>query len=216
MDRDIKMILITVLLCCTHCSQPLSPVAGGNTSEVGNGMVVGRVVDPDGLPKQGVSVRAVPVDYAPSSEDITIDTFPRAVTDEHGSYTLQDLELNIYNLEAHFDTLAIYYDSLPVTDTETVNAPDLMLTATGTVIGVAYMRGLDDYSQIRMAVFIPGTSWRTNPLPGGQFYLRGIPAGDYQLQIKSWLPGYYSYMLDITVPARDTLDLDIIYIDKYQ
>jgi hypothetical protein len=217
--RNFISIVIAVLFLGLNCSvqdNPSSPVAGGSTSEVGNGIVVGCVIDPHGSPAPGVSVRAVPADFAPRSENITMDTFPHTVTDEHGSYMLENLELDIYNLEAYVDTLGIQYDSLPVLiDTGIVTAPDLMLTATGTIIGVARMAGVDDFSQTRMAVYIPGTSWRTSPLPGGYFYLRGIPVGDYQLQIKSWLPGYYSYMFDITVPARDTVDMDTIYVSKY-
>jgi hypothetical protein len=199
-----------------QCSSGGEQVAGGNTSEVGNGAVIGVVLCPDGSRASGARVRAVPVDYRPEVGDTTLDTFPEVQTDSGGQYLLDSLDVLVYNIEAEQESLAVMVDSVAVLDDVAPTlAPDAVLQGAGAITGVTIMENMSGQPQ-RLSVYLVGTDHRALPDQRSyepRFLFEYVAAGNYQLVVEPWLSGYYRYMFDVTVVAGNTVDMDTIWVN---
>lgn len=187
-------------------------MAGGNTSDVGNGVVAGMVRMPDGSAAPNARIRAVAADFAPVLDSVTSPNFIETTSDNDGFYVLSHIAQGIYTVEVFRNTLGGIIDSLAVHNTiDTTNAPDLYLTGIGLITGISYLAGADYYMQSRQNVFIKGTSFFTTPEYGGRFSLNQVPAGSYTLTIEP-MPPWVRQEIDVTVTGGTALDLDTIFV----
>lgn len=208
----LRLFGATLLLFALQCGQAGTDVAGGNTSDVGNGIVAGIVRMPDGSAAPNARVRAVAADFAPVLDSASLPDFIETTSDNKGYYVFSRIEGGIYTVEVSRDTLGVIMDSVMVRNTsDTSNVPDLYLTGVGTITGISYMAGADYYMQSRQNVFIQGTSFYTTPEYGGRFSLNQVPAGSYTLTIAP-MPPWVKRDIDVAVTAGATVDLDTIFV----
>ncbi len=202
--------MVSLLACCDGGDR----MAGGNSSEVGNGMVAGLVRNPDGTLATGVLVLALPVDYRPPA-DGDPDTLRYAYTDNSGEYSFSDMPLYSYNIQASRGTLAALVDSVALEEPSTaVTAPDAVLEQAGAVTGVAFIEGHHTQSN-QLDIYLAGTPWRmgrTDLEADSTFLIGGVAPGRYRLIVAPYIAGHYQYEFDIAIAAADTLRVDTIRV----
>ena len=193
-----------IFVCCDK-----TPTTAGNGSETENAFS-GRILYGDGSPAAGVSVRVLPVDNVPSiaaAKSIVV------TTDSNGYYNVAGLDSGLYNVEGLKDTLGVFIDSIAVKAKPSI--PVGILKTVGKITGVTHMEGQSDTNQVRVTLYMPGTSRITKPVIGGRFNFDNMPEGRYQLIIDP-LPQYVVKVIDIPVISGQTLDLDTIRLDLYE
>ena len=203
----ILSLIVPLLLLCNG----IGGVAGGNTSDVGNGIVVGRVLQPEGTLANIATVRVVSADFIPEFDSTVHPVFPEVTVDTSGIYRFNGITSGTYTIEAQADTLGTIVDSVTVTDpNDTTVVPDAQLTGTGSVAGVSYLVGLDYYTQMRQRVYIKGTSFYAIAEYGGAFRIDRIPEGEYNLTVEP-MPPWEQHTITIIITAGTTTELDTIY-----
>ena len=183
-------------------------VAGGNTSEVGNGRVLGMLYRPDGEPARGARVKLYPSGYDPTAGGA--DTVAWSITDNSGAFSIRALDTGYLNLQAHLDTLGRLIDSIGVSAAaDDIHVPADTLRRFGSVSGVVRLSGpTDPFMLIR--VFIGGSSYMTLTNPDSLFFLEGIPADRYDLVIHTGRTIYGGRTLSVDIPPGDTVRLDTV------
>jgi hypothetical protein len=208
MHRPIHLLALLLCVLCGCSGIGGERLSGGNTSEVGNGAVVGVLYRPGGARAAGATVHALPAGHPGTPE---IDTFPSAITNDQGEYALCGVDTGYHSIEATLDTLGTLIDSIEVRDTTAeIRAPDDTLRAFGAVTGVVVaVNNPDPY--FRFLVYVPGSSWGTVVYADSAFLLAGLPAGPRQIMLDGGRSAYgSSYWAFVT--AGDTLDIDTVFI----
>ncbi len=210
-----QLLFAVLIIVISHCSNNSMDVAGGNTSGVGNGVIMGKILKPDSTGASNTVIRAVPADFDPVIDSAQSVTFPEVIADASGFFILSQVTRGIYTIEANLDSLGTIKDSIAISvNNDTSIVPDALLSGTGTIIGFSYMPGQDYYAQSSQHIYIRGTSFFTCPEFGGRFILEKIPAGGYTLTIRPREPRE-PHEIDVIVSAGDTVVLDTIYSPLY-
>ncbi|OGJ92281.1 MAG: hypothetical protein A2268_06005 [Candidatus Raymondbacteria bacterium RifOxyA12_full_50_37] len=187
-----------------------------NTTHISAG-VKGKLVDASNNPVSGAIVRLYPVDYVPSTTAMKIRAANLDTTDDEGVYEIPNVDTGTYNIEGQKDTLGVFIDSIDVPDdTSIIDVPPGQLKKLGKITGITHMPGQSDTNQVRVNIYVPGTRRITLPNIGGRFTFDLMPAGRYQIIINPTLPTYNVKILDTTLNAGETLDLDTIFIKVYE
>lgn len=177
-------------------------------------VIKGRMVDSNGKPISGATIRLFPSNFVPSllkKAAISNDT-----TDGNGSYQIPVTDSGVYNLEGLNDSLGVFIDSIIIPDdSEDVVIPDTILKPLGAIKGISYMPGQNDTNQVRVTLYIPGTSRITKPAIGGMFSFNNIAEGRYQIILDPTLDEYNVKIIDTAINAGDTLDLDSIELPLF-
>lgn len=204
---------ICFLLCITlpslviHCGWK---TAG---SEVINEAVLGNatVYMPDGkTPANEAIVQIVPVDYVPGKEtdQIYIDT-----TDTIGEYTFSGIKEGIYNIIARKDSLICLLDSIHIEKESEI--PNDTLENAGSL--TAWVKLQPNHSPRTVIVQVIGTTeYYSNVDSTGQFTIKDIAAGFYQLRLEtSQSLGYTATIASVRIRTgmNDTLfdPIELIY-----
>ena len=208
--KNTLLIYSAALLLALQCTG-VNDTAGGTTSDVGNGIVTGKVLQPDGTGAQNATVRVVPADFTPKLDSSEPVLFPETNVTSAGRYIFAGITNGVYTIEAFTPTLGTLVDSIIVVETvDTTLVPDAQLRGTGTITGISYLVGIDYYTQSRQTIHILGTSLYTSPEYGGRFLLENIPEGDYILTIKP-IPPWEQHSINISIITDTTVNLDTIY-----
>ena len=142
--------------------------------------------------------------YASSSQARNIVSYSNCSSD--GTYRFENLESGTYTIYAisSDSTEKAVCKSVTVSSGSTVQIPDMVLTATGSVSGKIILDDSLD-NNIGFIVSAAGTSFFATTASDGQFTITGIPAGSgYQIVV---IKGSYAHLWqsDITVkPLEDT------------
>jgi hypothetical protein len=144
-------IFVLALLC--GCS--MLPLTGGGSSQQGNGIVTGRVVDVTGEPAPCAQVRLLPADYDPVKDPMVPDSL-MAITDDNGGYTLRPSQKGKYTIEV---VLAATKGTTLVTGIS-ITAADTILAPLATLRQPGYIK-LDLPNLVDTAsayAYVPGTT----------------------------------------------------------
>jgi hypothetical protein len=148
----ISLFAIVVTLYC-GCSNE-APIVGGS-SQQGNGMVAGMVVDTSGKSAAHVRVTLLPALYDPvkdsSSSDTLIDT-----TDDKGCYSIKGISAGNYTIMAFQELtgLKALITDITIAPSEAVSVKQATLKGTG-CIKVDFP---DTFTAINGYVYLPGTT----------------------------------------------------------
>lgn len=213
-----KPLLTIALLICfiIGCSNNPTKTIPNNTTHITTG-VKGRLLDLNNNPVSGAIVFLYPVNYIPSVGAFKSLSSNKDTTDENGTYEIANVDTGIYNIEGQKDSLGILIDSIPVVDdTSITNVPPGQLRKLGKITGITHMPGQNDTNQVRVNIYIPGTNRITLPNIGGRFTFDLMPANRYQIIINPTLPTYKVTIIDTTIIAGQTLNLDTVFLHVFE
>jgi hypothetical protein len=183
-------------------------VAGGNSSEEGNGRITGAVYTANGGYAVGATVKAIR--FAGDSI-LASDSFPITTTDQFGEYVFDSLDTGSYSIDARLGTMGAIVDGVHLKDYATpALAPGVILRGTGYVRGVVHLTGPSD-PYMRIDISIGGWPWiavRTHP--DSTFILGPVLDGDFTLTSAKIGAIYMGFMVPVTVITGDTTVVDTI------
>jgi hypothetical protein len=194
------------LFLCT-CSGGMQ-TAGGNSSEEGNGRIVGAVYTANGGGAAGATVKAI---RFTGNTDSLPDSIPVTLTDQQGTYTFDSLDTGLYSIEARLDTMGAIVEGVALNKYSTpVQAPGAILRGMGYIRGVVHLTGpFDPY--MRIDIVIGGWWWiKVRTHPDSVFVLGPVLDGDFTLTSTRIGALYQGFMVPVTVIAGDTTVIDTI------
>ncbi|MDD5673351.1 MAG: carboxypeptidase-like regulatory domain-containing protein [Chitinivibrionales bacterium] len=199
--------LLGIALCCACSMQPL---AGGGSSQQGNGVVMGCVVNPEGAPVAKVRVRLVPAQFNAVKDSATA-ALQAETTDVAGKYRIDSVRSGIYNIEAvqlEKRTRALVL-GVTVSGADTAPAPNAVIRQTGSIkVGVpANVDTMNGY------LFIPGTTiYQLLKNNNGYIDLDSVPANValavyYAINKSSVVPQLVKDTVSVTPGGSSTIAL---------
>jgi hypothetical protein len=219
-------LLSVVLLAIMNCTTDPVSTAGG--TETGDAMVTGMIVDANGNPVKGATVRMVPVGFdarqlakrlaktrsltAEQMRAALLAEVDSAVTDSNGVFSFDTVDTGTYNVLADSGTNLAYQDSVAVEPDTQTTVPTDTLKAPGSVRGVVRLQPGDDSRKV--FVIALGTFAVTAPSDSiGNFAMADMAEGTYSTRILSTLDDYgvldttFSVAAGIENVLADTIDL---------
>ncbi len=205
--KTLGILLITLLVLIIGCSVNPTTTAGG-TTDTGNAIIAGTLVDSLDNPVEGVIVSLIPEDYNPvlnTSEEIAVDT-----TDSAGRYSfiMEDSIPAVYNISAVYfqgGTRTLITGIQYTGDTVSVETGVLELS------GAIQIVVSDIIDKTQGYVFIPGTDIYKKLSPDQIFEINGV-----EYFVFDWLPSniqltiYYSEKDSLFTPVSIEEQLTII------
>jgi len=213
MLRQIKIPLLFLAIVLS-CSNP-TPTKSDSTPTTTGRVVKGKLLNESNQPISGAIVRIYSVDFVPSLGTGKRSASSPETTDTNGEFEIPNVDSGTYNIEAEMDSLAGFIDSVKVgKDTIDVKVPDKVLKKFGKITGISHMAGQNDTNQVRVTLYIPGTRRITKPIIGGRFSFDAVPEGSYQIIVDPTLSDYNVKIMNVSVSAGITKDLDTVMIEK--
>jgi hypothetical protein len=180
-----RLLLATILgaaLLAGCLFQPEDRVSGGGSSETTNGLVLGRVRNPDGTPAAGARVVLRQRSYLKESELALAKTgrfLAETRTDSTGAFALDSIDPGDYFLEANDSGKAGTLYEFSTGDRDTFLLEDKTMTPTATVLGTVAI----DSGRIGDAIVqIYGLDRLAHVDAAGHFAFSDLPAGSYTLR----------------------------------
>jgi hypothetical protein len=172
------IMLFAIALFCV-CSGPM--IAGGGSSQQGNGIIAGTARTPDGLPAAGASVRVRPSDYVETSSSLeTKGKIFDTITDGLGHFSVHGVAPDSFTVEINDRVNSAA--AIKVTVEQNDTALDLgncflhpyariagIVDTTGTRIYLVRVRGLERVVQVDS---------------DGHFVLPNLPEGAFDLLVQ--------------------------------
>ncbi|MBN1759814.1 MAG: hypothetical protein JW863_15915 [Chitinispirillaceae bacterium] len=200
------------------CSFP----GDSNGSGVGNGMITGKLFEPDGkTPANGAvvevwdrnahaGINSNDVVYTPTVLHLT-------QTDEHGVFSIDRIDPGIYAIEAFDDSenmARIDSVSIQTPDTRLDLLPDTLKTP-GAIRGKIALENSSDIAKVIIVCF--GKDLYCIADINGSFLLAPLAEGTYRLHILPTITDYIPIDIgEIRVTAADTVDLGTIVLQRYE
>lgn len=210
--KNFVVVLLLIMIWLGGCSKD-KPTAG-NSSESSNAFIMGKLVDTGSNPVAGALVRIYPADYVPSFGSGDSLSIPVETTDAKGIYRIGKQSKGVYNIEGEKGNTGAFIDSIEI-DQDSITVPDAILKLFGKVTGIIHMTGQNDTNQVRVTLYMPGTRRITKPNIGGRFNFDYMPEGSYQMIIDPTLNEYSVKVMNLSVSAGGTLNLDTVYLERY-
>ena len=215
--RTILWITLSIIGVLFNCGNKSTNTP---TAQTPSGKVVqGKLVDASGHPVSGASIRIYRYDFIPSislSKSLAAAAVDTGVTRSDGTYHLTSPDSGLFNIECLKDTLGVFIDSIRILhDSNSVNVSDKVMNRLGTIKGICHMAGQNDTLQVRVTIYMPGTDKVTLPNIGGAFSFNYVPAGRYQMIFNPTLNQYNVKVIDTTLTAGQTLNLDTVPLLAY-
>jgi len=183
-------------------------VAGGNTSEEGNGRITGAVYSANGGYAVGATVKAI---RFTGDSILASDSFPITTTDQFGEYAFDSLDTGSYSIDARLGTMGAIVDGVLLKNYSTpALAPGALLRGTGYIRGVVHLSGpFDPY--MRIDISIGGWPWiAATAHPDSTFIFGPVLDGDFTLISGRIGAIYMGFMVPVTVITGDTTVVDTI------
>jgi hypothetical protein len=182
--------------------------AGGNSSEEGNGRIMGAVYTANGGNAVGATVKAI---RFTGTSDSLPDSFPATITDTNGEYAFSGLDTGIYSIDARLGKMGAIVEGVLLKDySAPALAPGALLRGTGYVKGVVHLSGPSD-PYMRIDIVIGGWPWITvRTHPDSTFILGPVLDGDFTLTSAKIGALYMGFMVPVTVITGDTTVVDTI------
>ncbi len=192
--RTIFTLLITLAL-VTGCS--MNPTAGG-TTDTGNGVIAGTVVDTLGNPVSNTHVTLIPEFYNPVEDPA--DQLKTNATDASGNFAFSEVDSGTYNFQAYntvSGTRLLIFGV--IVNKDTVDMQNVMLRAAG----VELFTLPDTVDTVSGYVYIPGTILYENLCDERLIYDNGFLNMVFDSLPAGTLPGiYYGEINSPDAPVR--------------
>jgi|WetSurMetagenome_2_1015567.scaffolds.fasta_scaffold190011_1 hypothetical protein len=215
-----RSIVVAVLILAVSCTQDS---VSNKPTDIGQKIagISGKLFTPAQRPAAHVAIKLLPQDFIPwlsqakkaNPSGIT-DISYTFYTDSQGVYTLPLPDSGTYNLFGQIDSLMVYISRISVHDTQDISVPVDTVRLPGKIKGFTKLKSENDTDQVRVTLYIPGTKWITKPGIGGSFNFDALPQGTYQLIVAPDLDNYKVKVLDISISAGKTLNLDTIMLES--
>jgi len=197
------LVLVGTAAGVFHCS--VNDLSGGG-SDVGNGMVVGRIVSSDGKPAPNTSVSLIPINYNPQADktisDSLIDT-----TNSLGEYVFGMLKKGLYNIQA----VQLINRTRSLRNINVAGDTVSGLIDTLRQPGAVKVMLPDSVDVVNGYVYIPGTTIATVLIGSSGFIvLDSVPAGTISAVYYSTTGGSVSTVIryDVLVASGDTVTIE--------
>jgi len=157
-----------------NCS--VKQVAGGGGSDVGNGIILGKIVCSAGISPANTTVLLVPVNYDPVKDSSLLLTY-KTVTDSSGNYCFKSVPHGKYNIQARHrsaTSLALFISDINA-NADTTLVPDDSMYALGT-LKVALPANVN---RISGYFYIPGTTIFAKIVNDSFVVIDSLPSGTY-------------------------------------
>jgi len=203
-----RVLLVSLFM--MHCGTDIA----GNSSEVGNPTVTGRLYMPDGVtPAPAAKVQFIEINYVNTSATDTGNAmYPTVFTDDNGIFHAPKSLQGTYNILAKQDDNRAFIDSV-VLDGKSRTLPAETLKPAGSLTGKVTVQVQHNPQIASIAVL--GTLSRVNAGPDGFFSIQDIAEGRYTLAISAQADGYITtyFRFVIVSGQNDTLQnyLPVIY-----
>jgi hypothetical protein len=191
MKRFFKIFMVLGAIFIFQCA--MDHIAGGGGSDVGNGVMVGKIVTSDGKSPANASVLFIPSDYDPELNDfeskVLVDT-----ADSNGEYRFSTPREGTYNVQVFYDLdgsrlliggIRPIKDSVVVVRTDTLRRP-----------GSLKVMLPDSVDPVNGYLYFPGTTIAAS-IPGNRNFVvfDSLPAGTLPVL-------YYSVKNKTSKPIR--------------
>lgn len=225
MRRLLPLLLIALLL--VGCDPVLlmgvsnRPTGNQAASQAPAGSITGTILQPDGLPAQGVNVKAYLATVAPLTTVAPLQqaaagyqgrrvqaTSVEAVTDAQGRFTLTSLPEGALNLEAVYsEAMKVFKRDIATLQERATDLGSLTLQPTGHLKGSVRLKDeVAGVSYQGVEVYIPGSSYLAKADAAGRFTLSNVAAGTFNLAAEK--PGTAfgkGHLADVEVKPNQTV-----------
>jgi hypothetical protein len=188
----LALLFFIIALCCA-CSLP--SIAGGGSSQQGNGIIAGTAFSTNGLPAAGASVRVRPHDYvqALSSAEMKGRIFD-TVTDSRGHFMINGVDHDIFTVEINDRVYsAVAIDVTVEKQDTTLDLGNRFLQPYAKIAGIVDTNG---HGERRYLVHVRGLERMVQVAIDGHFILANLPEGTFDLQVQP---------IDSTTPPSEVL-----------
>ncbi|MEO7425404.1 MAG: hypothetical protein ABI036_09470 [Fibrobacteria bacterium] len=165
---------------------------------VGREFIAGRTAS-------DAEVKLIPVGYVPGDRnDSGRTTVVTLRTDGEGRFSVSSVAAGEYNIVASKDALRSFRDSIAVTGKGQQLGSDT-LKSPGSLTGWIGLQPQDNPRTSTVQVL--GTTLFVNVEQDGEFHLPNLGAGQYQIRVVTFSPGYVPLIKEVTIDAgrADTL-----------
>jgi hypothetical protein len=201
-------LTVCALLCAGCLFQPEERVSGGGSSETTNGVVVGRVTNPDGSPAVGARVELNRRSYLKESavaKAVRLTAVTK--TDEAGRFQIDSVDPGDYFLEANDSGRSGTLYEFSTGDRDTFVLESKTMRPTGTVTGTI---AIDSGRLGDATVQIYGLDRLAHVDASGRFAFTDLPEGSYTFRAQLTgtaadpriIPGVQSVSADTTDIGR--------------
>jgi hypothetical protein len=192
----LAILLFIIALWCA-CSMP--SVAGGGSSQQGNGIIAGTAFNSNGLPAAGATVRVRPYYYVQllSPTEMEGKIFD-AVTDNLGHFVIQGIDPDSFTVEINDLELSAVAIKVAVTQQDTI--VDLGNRILQPWAGIAGTLDTTGSGQRRYLVHVRGLERTVLVALDGHFTLANLPEGTFDVQVQP---------VDLAVPATEVLHVHV-------
>lgn len=189
--RPLLIAALLLLLAAVACS-PISPVKRGD--------LAGRVLLDDGGPVGNAVVRL----YAPTARPE--EPFRETRTDGDGAFSLERVPVGEYNLSVASASLGAgaFERGATVSEGE-ITELEVEASEVGQLTGVV---ALSDGAAPRVRVYVPGSPYVTETASGGEYALRGVPEGGYDVVFEQ--AGYGAESRRVSVVGGETVRAETV------
>ncbi|MCU0609888.1 MAG: hypothetical protein MUF22_09005, partial [Chitinispirillaceae bacterium] len=208
MKRHMRLAAFLLALTALFISQCSNP-GGGNSSDIGNPTITGKLYYVDKSPAKNAAVRLSR--FTPTLADTNHVNLVTTFTDNNGVFAIDSIDTGTYIIEAsdNRNNLALI-DSIPVTDpAATVFLPADTLKPAGAIKGVINLVEGGDPRKVFVLMF--GLDRFARVEADGSFRFNNLAEAKYDLRL---IPSLNDYGIldtfDIPVVSAKTTDLDTI------
>lgn len=197
-----NVCIVFTITTCMRCS--MSPIAGGGGSDIGNGVIAGIFVMPDGSPALNVSISVQPTTFNPAKDASP----PVTRTGASGEYEVDSLQPGTYNIEARdpISKAASLITGIVIAANSRITVPIDTLRPPGSI--KILTEGIHD--AVNGYIYLPGTSVWSSIAADAYTIIDGVPAGTISLIYYDLLTGTYTPQVleqNVIVISGDTTDI---------
>jgi hypothetical protein len=202
---------IFIAIVTLHCA-PLQPDQGGNSTQIGNGVISGLLYQPGGVTPARAAM--VYVRKKNTLADVTAGLVKNAVdtvtTDDNGRFTTDSLDTGLYVVEAtDGENDFALVDSVLVKNYDSTLLPPDTLKPAGAIKGVIRLSEGGDPRKVFVLAF--GLDRLSTTDSTGAFKFERLAEGSYTLRILPTLDDYGILdTVNIPVASGDTFDIGVI------
>jgi hypothetical protein len=202
--NNLRLVVPLLFMAFFYCTGSFTSVAGGGSSQQGNGTIAGSAFTAGGLPAAGAIVHIRPHDYVETllPEKIPGKIFD-ALTDNSGHFSISGIEPDSFTVEINDMEYSAIAINVGVNQQDTV--VDL---GRRTLLPYAKIAGTIDTTDFgRRSFFIQvyGLERLMQVDTNGHFMLTNLPEGTFNLQLKSFNPALPSEeVVNVHTPSGTT------------